>query len=168
MHAAVALAVPVTRLDYGSSFPDVVRGLVHALESLSSNNSSLPSNFKQKDNLEKQLTFTALHLLGFVLPNDDPSLKDFLIKKASFLEDWLNSLCSSFNNAEHQTLPTETINDEDGFSPNVTQKAMLSSAVQSLLNVFTSRNQQTIAQKFEQLSRSIACVGKVDVVSTLH
>lgn len=98
--------------DYGNSFPDVVRGLVHALEALNSNNSSLPSNFKQKDNLEKQvsvidahivtffapkhpylavllkllpysflqLTFTALHLLSFVSPNDDPSLKDFLTK----------------------------------------------------------------------------------------
>jgi len=85
---------------------------VHALESLNSNNSSLPSNFKQKDNLEKQvsvidahivtyfapkhpysaallklllysflqLAFTALHLLSFVSPNDDPSLKDFLTK----------------------------------------------------------------------------------------
>ena len=85
---------------------------MHALESLNSNNSSLPSNFKQKDNLEKQvsvidahivtyfapkhpysaallklllysflqLTFTALHLLSFVSPNDDPSLKDFLTK----------------------------------------------------------------------------------------
>ncbi|XP_062195572.1 uncharacterized protein LOC133898826 [Phragmites australis] len=156
MHAAVALAVPVARLDYGSSFTDVVRGLVHALESLSSNNSSLPSNFKQKDNLEKQLTFTALHLLGFVSPNDDPSLKDFLIKKASFLEDWLKSLCSSFNNDEHQPLPTVTINDEDFFSPNVTQKVMLCSAVKSLLDVYTSRSQQTIAQRFEQLARSIA------------
>ncbi|KAG2576747.1 hypothetical protein PVAP13_6NG069300 [Panicum virgatum] len=56
MHAAVALAVPVSRLDYGSPFPDVVRGLVHALEALSSNNSSLPSNLKQKDNLEKQVS----------------------------------------------------------------------------------------------------------------
>ena len=27
-----------------------------------------------------QLTFTALHLLGFDSPNEDPSLKDFLIK----------------------------------------------------------------------------------------
>uniref|UniRef100_A0A453RY84 DUF4042 domain-containing protein n=1 Tax=Aegilops tauschii subsp. strangulata TaxID=200361 RepID=A0A453RY84_AEGTS len=80
MHAAVALAVPVTRLDYGSSFPDVVRGVTHVLESLSSNSSSSPSNFKHRDNLEKQLTFTALHLLGFVSPKDDQSLKDFLIK----------------------------------------------------------------------------------------
>lgn len=156
MHAAVALAVPVSRLDYGSSFPDVVRGLVHALESLNSNNSSLPSNFKQKDNLEKQLTFTALHLLSFVSPNDDPSLKDFLTKKASFLEDWLKSLCTSFNNSEHQPLPTEAINDEDGFSPNVTQKVMLSSALQSLVGIYSGRNQQVITQRFEQLARSIA------------
>ncbi|GJN39657.1 hypothetical protein PR202_gb28789 [Eleusine coracana subsp. coracana] len=85
MHAAVALAVPVSRQDYGTSFPDVVRGLVHALEFLSSNNESLPSNFKQKENLEKQLTFTALHLLGFISPNDDPSLKDFLIKVRTFV-----------------------------------------------------------------------------------
>ncbi|PAN33637.1 hypothetical protein PAHAL_6G035300 [Panicum hallii] len=156
MHAAVALAVPVSRLDYGSSFPDVVRGLVHALEALSSNNSSLPSNFKQKDNLEKQLTFTALHLLGFVSPNEDPSLKDFLIKKASILEDWLKSLCTSFNNSEHQTLPTEAINDEDGFSPNVTQKVMLSSAVRSLLGIYAGRNQQAITQRFEQLAANVA------------
>jgi HEAT repeat-containing protein 6 len=79
---------------------------VHALESLSSNNASLPSNFKLKENLEKQvtvigtyiwlqqgylavllkfllllqITFTTPYLLGFISPNDDPSLKDFLIK----------------------------------------------------------------------------------------
>lgn len=156
MHAAVALSVPVSRLDYGSSFPDVVRGLVHALESLNSNNSSLPSNFKQRDNLEKQLTFTALHLLSFVSPNDDPSLKDFLTKKSSFLEDWLRSLCASFNSSERQPLPTEATNDEDGFSPNVTQKGMLSSALQSLLGVYAGRTQQVITQRFEQLARSVA------------
>lgn len=156
MHAAVALAVPVTRLDYGSSFPDVVQGLEHVLESFCSNNSSSLANFKHRDNLEKQLTFTALHLLGFVSPRDDQSLKDFLIKKASFLEDWLKSLCSLFNGAEDQPLAFETINDEDGFSPNVSQKVMLSSAVQSLLNVYTSGNQLTLAQRFEQLARSIA------------
>jgi len=155
MHAAVALAVPVTRLEYGSSFPDVVQGIEHVLESFCLSN-SLSSNFKHRDNLEKQLTFTALHLLGFVSPNDDQSLKDFLIKKASFLEDWLKSLCSLFNSAEDQPVASETINDEDGFSPNVSQKVMLSSAVQSLLNVYTSGNQQTIAHRFEQLARSIA------------
>jgi hypothetical protein len=76
-------------------------------------------------------------------------------QKASFLEDWLKSLCASFNNSEQQG-PTEAINDEDGFSPNVTQKSMLSSALQSLLGIYTGRNQQAITQRFEQLARSIA------------
>ncbi|EEE68058.1 hypothetical protein OsJ_26064 [Oryza sativa Japonica Group] len=155
MHAAVALAVPVSRLDYGSSFPDVVRGIEHVLESLSSNSLSSPSNFKHKGNLEKQVTFTALHLFSFVSPKDDQSLRDFLIKKASFLEDWLKSLFSLFNNVEDQPLANEAINDEDGFSPNVAQKAMLSSAVKSLLDIYTSENQHTVAQRFEQLARSL-------------
>lgn len=76
-------------------------------------------------------------------------------QKASFLEDWLKSLCTTFNNSEHQPLPTEVLNDEDGFSPNVTQKSMLSSALQSLLGIYTGRNQQVITQRFEQLARSI-------------
>uniref|UniRef100_J3MQE8 DUF4042 domain-containing protein n=1 Tax=Oryza brachyantha TaxID=4533 RepID=J3MQE8_ORYBR len=158
MHAAVALAVPVSRLDYGCSFPDVVRGIEHVLESLSSNSLSSPSNFKHRDNLEKQVTFTALHLFSFVSPKDDQSLRDFLIKKASFLEDWLKSLCSLFNNVEDQPLANEAINDEDGFSPNVAQKFMLSSAVKSLVDVYTSEDQHTFAQRFEQLARSLESV----------
>uniref|UniRef100_A0A0E0EHY5 DUF4042 domain-containing protein n=1 Tax=Oryza meridionalis TaxID=40149 RepID=A0A0E0EHY5_9ORYZ len=133
MHAAVALAVPVSRLDYGSSFPDVVQGIEH-------------------------VTFTALHLFSFVSPKDDQSLRDFLIKKASFLEDWLKSLFSLFNNVEDQPSANEAINDEDGFSPNVAQKAMLSSAVKSLLDIYTSENQHTVAQRFEQLARSLELV----------
>ncbi|KAL5230842.1 hypothetical protein ABZP36_029618 [Zizania latifolia] len=155
MHAAVALAVPVSRLDYDSSFPDVVQGIEHVLETLSSNNLSSPSNFKHRDNLKKQVTFTALHLFGFVSPKDDQSLKGFLIKKASFLEDWLKSLCSLFNNDEDQPLTSEAINDKDGFSPNVAQKVMVSSAVKSLIDVYTSGNQHTVAQRFEQLARSL-------------
>ena len=53
-------------------------------------------------------------------------------------------------------MPREAINDEDGFRPNVTQKVMLSSALQSLLGIYTGRNQQVITQRFEQLARSIA------------
>uniref|UniRef100_A0A0E0AQW8 DUF4042 domain-containing protein n=1 Tax=Oryza glumipatula TaxID=40148 RepID=A0A0E0AQW8_9ORYZ len=143
-------------VDDPSSFPDVVRGIEHVLESLSSNSLSSPSNFKHRGNLEKQVTFTALHLFSFVSPKDDQSLRDFLIKKASFLEDWLKSLFSLFNNVEDQPLANEAIiNDEDGFSPNVAQKAMLSSAVKSLLDIYTSENQHTVAQRFEQLPRSL-------------
>ena len=108
------LHISLSCVDYGSSFPDVVQGLEHVLESFCSNNSSSHSNFKHRDNLEKQvsfadayidftcsktcftamlkigsflqLTFTALHIFGFVSPKDDQSLKDFLIKvRDSFL-----------------------------------------------------------------------------------
>jgi HEAT repeat-containing protein 6 len=77
-------------------------------------------------------------------------------QKSSFLEDWLRSLCASLNSSERQPLPTEATNDEDGFSPNVTQKGMLSSALQSLLGVYAGRTQQVITQRFEQLARSVA------------
>ncbi|KAG1360788.1 putative HEAT repeat-containing protein 6 [Cocos nucifera] len=80
IHAAVALAVPATRPDYGSSFPDVVQGLENILESLGSDHSSTPSSFRYKDNLEKQLTLTTLRVLGFVSSADDQALKDFLMK----------------------------------------------------------------------------------------
>jgi len=39
---------------------------VHALESLNSNNSSLPSNFKQKDNLEKQVSVIDAHIVTYL------------------------------------------------------------------------------------------------------
>lgn len=45
--------------DYGSSFSDVVQGLEHALESLGSHQSMMPSSFKYKDNLEKQVWLKA-------------------------------------------------------------------------------------------------------------
>lgn len=41
--------------DYGDSFPDVVKGLGLILESLNLDHSSVPSNFKYKDTLQKQV-----------------------------------------------------------------------------------------------------------------
>ncbi|KAJ8632521.1 hypothetical protein MRB53_025857 [Persea americana] len=95
IHAAAALAVPASRVDYGSSFPDVIQGVEHILENIGSDQVSEPSNFKYRATLEKQLTSTTLHILGLVSCSDPQSLKDFLVKKASFLEEWLKSLCSS-------------------------------------------------------------------------
>ncbi|KAL0927604.1 hypothetical protein M5K25_001792 [Dendrobium thyrsiflorum] len=66
--------------DYGSSFSDVVQGLEQVLESLGSHHSVMPSSFKYKDNLEKQLNLTTLHVLGFVSLEDGLVLKDFLLK----------------------------------------------------------------------------------------
>ncbi|PIA35013.1 hypothetical protein AQUCO_03700336v1 [Aquilegia coerulea] len=55
IHAAAALAVPSSRLDYGSSFADVVQGLEHVLETLGSDQVTAPSSFKYRDALEKQV-----------------------------------------------------------------------------------------------------------------
>lgn len=95
IHAAIALAVPSSRLDYGSSFSDVVQGLLHVLEYLGSHQSLIPPNFKQKDNLEKQLSLTTLHVIGFVSLEDGLALKDLFLKKAQFLEGWFKFMCAS-------------------------------------------------------------------------
>lgn len=46
-----------TNADYGSSFSDVVQGLEHVLETLGSDQISVPSSFKYRVALEKQVVF---------------------------------------------------------------------------------------------------------------
>ncbi|KAF7150789.1 hypothetical protein RHSIM_Rhsim02G0255700 [Rhododendron simsii] len=53
IQAAAALAVPVTTLDYGGSFSDVIQGVELALENLSSDQIT-PSSFRYRTALEKQ------------------------------------------------------------------------------------------------------------------
>ncbi|CAD5187668.1 unnamed protein product [Musa acuminata subsp. malaccensis] len=155
IHAAVALAVPTSRLDYGSSFSDVVQSLEHVRESLVSDQSSTPSSFKYKDNLAKQMTLTMLHVLGFVSPNDDQALKDFLVKKAHVLEEWFKLLTSTLAEASDQPSATECMsnqNQEDVLTLFVPDKTMLSRALKSVLGVYECGNHQNIAQRFKKLA----------------
>ncbi|URE15193.1 HEAT repeat containing 6 [Musa troglodytarum] len=155
IHAAVALAVPTSRLDYGSSFSDVVQSLEHVRESLVSDQSSTPSSFKYKDNLAKQMTLTMLHVLGFVSPDDDQALKDFLVKKAHVLEEWFKSLTSTLAEGSDQPSATECMsnqNQEDVLTLFVPDKTMLSWALKSLLGVYECGNHQNIAQRFKKLA----------------
>ncbi|XP_077233476.1 ARM repeat superfamily protein isoform X2 [Tasmannia lanceolata] len=145
IHAASALAVPTSRHEYGSSFSDVVQGLEHILENLSSDQSLTPSSFKYMGTLEKQLTSTTLHVLGLVSCNDPPPLQDFLAKKASFLEEWLKSLWSSLAEQTSDQLAPETTSIE--------KKAMVSKAIRSLLQIYEGSNKlQSIARRFEKLA----------------
>ena len=41
--------------DYGKSFPDIVQGLEHVMENLGSDQISVPSSFKYRIALEKQV-----------------------------------------------------------------------------------------------------------------
>ncbi|XP_038993536.1 HEAT repeat-containing protein 6-like isoform X2 [Hibiscus syriacus] len=144
IQAAAALAVPETALDYGKSFPDIVQGLEHVVENLGSDSISAPSSFKYRIALEKQLTSTLLHVLSLASASDHKPLKDFLVKKASFLEDWFKMLYSSLGETSAQS---ETV----GCDSTGQKKEMIYKAVQSMIEVYKSTNQQSICQKFKKL-----------------
>ncbi|XP_028756041.1 HEAT repeat-containing protein 6-like isoform X1 [Neltuma alba] len=150
IQAAAALAVPVTVLDYGISLSDVVQGVEHVMESLNVDSKSAPTNFKYKIALQKQLTLTMLHVLSLTSSTKHGPLKAFLVKKASFLEDWFVALCSSVE--EKCQLDAEDKSIEDR------KKVMISRAIQSLIEVYKEKEQHAIAQRFEEL-KSKVCAG---------
>ncbi|KAJ6753435.1 MALARIA ANTIGEN-RELATED [Salix purpurea] len=147
IQAAAALAVSASAFDYGNSFSDVVQGLEHILQNLGSDQISAPSNFKYRVALEKQVTATMLHVLSLASSADHQPLKDFLVKKAPFLEEWFKGLCSSLGETSSQSEAGSSIGDQ--------KKLMISKAIQSLIEVYESRNHQPIVQKFKKLSNSI-------------
>ncbi|XP_078174043.1 ARM repeat superfamily protein isoform X2 [Carex rostrata] len=158
IHSAVALAVPTSRIDYGSSFSDVVQGIVQVLESLSSDSLSNPSSYKYKDNLEKQIAFTALHLIALISCEEEQSLKDFLVKKATFLEDWLKPLCSSFKNDINQPSSSNDNSSEErdeGAPLHVANKNILLKALEALYDLYESSRHQIVANRFDKLVTSL-------------
>ncbi|GLT64682.1 hypothetical protein SLA2020_371600 [Shorea laevis] len=148
IQAAAALAVPASALDYGKNFSDVVQGLEHVMENLGSDQISEPSSFKYRIALEKQLTSTLLHVLSLASATNHQPLKDFLVKKASFLEEWFKKLCSSLEEAGAEL-------DFERQSIGNQKKEMISKALRSLIEVYEGRNHHTIAQKFEKLDCSM-------------
>ncbi|CAL5374131.1 unnamed protein product [Camellia sinensis] len=67
-------------MDYGGSFSDVIQGVEHTVENLSSDQIT-PSSFKYRIALEKQLTSTMLHVLALASSADHPPVKEFLVKR---------------------------------------------------------------------------------------
>ncbi|CAL5376044.1 unnamed protein product [Camellia sinensis] len=147
IQAAAALAVPATILDYGGSFSDVIQGVEHTVENLSSDQIT-PSSFKYRIALEKQLTSTMLHVLALASSADHPPVKEFLVKKASFLEEWFKMLCLSLGETSTQ-LEAENNSTENQ------KKGMISRAIRSLIEVYESRDHLATAQKFNKLANSI-------------
>ncbi|XP_010529876.1 PREDICTED: HEAT repeat-containing protein 6 isoform X2 [Tarenaya hassleriana] len=125
IQAAAALAVPAAPLDYGWSFVDVVKGVEHALESLSSDKDSRLENLKYKTALEKQLTSTMLHLLSLLPSCHSQALIDFLVKRAGFLEEWLRKLSVSVDETEN---PSGSRSDSGGRQ----KKELISRAIEAL------------------------------------
>ncbi|XP_048445342.1 uncharacterized protein LOC103950747 isoform X2 [Pyrus x bretschneideri] len=149
IQAASALAVPASVFDYGESFSDVIQGLMHILENQSSDRIASPSNFKYRVALENQLTSTVLHVLILTSSSDHEPIKDFLVKKASFLEDWFKVLCSSLGETSSQA---ELENNKSTGNP---KNEMICNAIGSLIQLYNSRKHHAIAQKFEKLVNSI-------------
>lgn len=148
IQAAAALSVPASVYGYGKSFPDVVQGLEHTIENLESNHILAPS-FKYKVALEKQLTSTMLHVLSLAASTDNQPLKDFLVKKATFLEEWFKALCSSLGERSNWH------GDGEDNSTNNQKREMISKALRSLTEVYTSSNHSAISQRFEDLDKWI-------------
>ncbi|KAK9076613.1 hypothetical protein SSX86_004947 [Deinandra increscens subsp. villosa] len=156
IQAAAALAAPPTILDYGKSYSDVVKGVQHTLENLGSDQMFAPSSFKYRVALEKQLTSTMLHVLGLASGSHDHPVHDFLIKKASFLEDWLKALCSSLLNQFEAELDS-TLNQKKEFeaeheSTLNLKKVVINRAIKSLVKVYEARNNQATARRFDKLA----------------
>ncbi|KAK9145952.1 hypothetical protein Sjap_005855 [Stephania japonica] len=161
IHAAAALSVPVSRLDYGNSFADVVQGLQHVLENIGSDQiMAPPSNFRYREVLQKQLTTATLHVFGLITFVDHEALKDFLVKasKSSFLEHWLKSLCSTIMDESIQPVveAASSVENQNNVSLSLVQKKeMISRAIKALQEFYACNNHQAIAGRIEKL---IDCV----------
>lgn len=153
IHAAAALAVPSSRFDYGSSFSDVVQGLEHVLETLGSDQISVPSSLKYRVALEKQLTSSTLHVLSLVSCSDHEPLKDFLVKKASFLEDWLRALYSSVSKPVAEVLSGET--ERDGSFSSTQKTEMVQRTIKALAAVYVVGNKHDIARRLEKIIHDV-------------
>ncbi|CAN6585706.1 unnamed protein product [Malus baccata var. baccata] len=145
IQAASALAVPASILDYGESFSNVIQGLVHILENPGSDRIASPSNFKYRVALENQLTSTVLLVLILTSSSDHEPVKDFLVKKASFLEDWFKALC---------LLLCETISSQGDLEDNKSIRNP-KKEIGTLIQLYNSRKHHAIEQKFEKLANSI-------------
>ncbi|PIN24648.1 hypothetical protein CDL12_02611 [Handroanthus impetiginosus] len=149
IQAAAALAVPETVDDYGKSYYDVVKSVEHVAENFKFDQISEPSNFKYWIALEKQLTSTMLHLLGLAARCDHRAMQDFLIKKSSFLENWIKDLCTCLGDTSNSLGEVK-----DVVSANQ-KKDVILGVIQSLIKVYESSNHHVIAHRFNRLANSL-------------
>ncbi|POM73492.1 hypothetical protein PHPALM_9658 [Phytophthora palmivora] len=86
--AATALRVSQTRSAFGSFFQSALRATMDALETASDLKDV--TEFRYKEQLETQLSFTLVHLIHIATEEDDPLiLQAFKAKPRGFLYDWL-------------------------------------------------------------------------------
>ncbi|CAH2051103.1 unnamed protein product, partial [Thlaspi arvense] len=150
IQAAAALAVPATPLAYGRSFLYVVKGVEHTLQSLNSDRETTPTNFKYKRSLENQLTSTMLHLLSLVSSCHCDALTDFLLKKASFLDEWLRGLCVTLKEEDNASRSSDT-----STSGEKQKKELISKAIRSLARILGAGYIPEMALKLQELDSNV-------------
>ncbi|KFK24135.1 hypothetical protein AALP_AAs40687U000100, partial [Arabis alpina] len=132
---------------YGRSFPDVVKGVEHTLQSLNSERETTPANFKYKRSLENQLTSTMLHLLSLVSSCHCEPLTDFLLRKAFFLEEWLRRLCVTLKEEDNASGPSTTGEKH--------KKELISRAIRSLATSLGDGHSPELAVKLQELYSNV-------------
>ncbi|KAF4321981.1 hypothetical protein BBO99_00003265 [Phytophthora kernoviae] len=152
--AATALRVSHTRSAFGSFFQLAVRATVDALETASDLKDV--TEFRYKEQLETQLSFTLVHLIHISTEEDDPLILEALkAKPRGFLYDWLlHNLHRMVATIERESDTTATgstsggdLNEEgraggtgDAHDVNPIKKEELLSAVRSLLRILDRLN----------------------------
>ncbi|KAG7398970.1 HEAT repeat-containing protein 6 [Phytophthora boehmeriae] len=152
--AATALRVSHTRSAFGSFFQSAVRATVDALETASDLKDV--TEFRYKEQLETQLSFTLVHLIHISTEEDGPLILEALkAKPRGFLYDWLlHNLHRMVATIEREGDTTTTgstaggeLNEEgraggtsDAHDVNPIKKEELLSAVRSLLRILDRLN----------------------------
>ncbi|KAL1559211.1 HEAT repeat-containing protein 6-like isoform X2 [Salvia divinorum] len=145
IQAAAALAAPETINEYGKSYYDVDKSAWSMLlRTLNQDQIAEPSNFKYRIALEKQLTSTMLHLLDLASKCDQRAIQDLLVKKASFLEVWIEDLYSSVGDTSNSLDEAKHVSVDQ-------KRDVIFRTIQSLIKVYESSNHHLIAQRFEKI-----------------
>lgn len=152
--AATALRVSQTRSAFGSFFQSALRATVDALETASDLKDV--TEFRYKEQLETQLSFTLIHLIHIATNEDDLLILEALkAKPRGFLYDWLlhnlhrmvaaiereGDACTGVGSAGSELTEESRVGGSgDAHDVNPIRKEEVLSAVRSLLRILESLN----------------------------
>ncbi|ETP48166.1 hypothetical protein F442_06053 [Phytophthora nicotianae P10297] len=152
--AATALRVSQTRSAFGSFFQSALRATVDALETASDLKDV--TEFRYKEQLETQLSFTLVHLIHIATEEDDLMILEALkAKPRGFLYDWLlhnlHRMVAAIERESEAVTGASTIGGDctdesraggtgDAHDVNPIKKDELLSAVRSLLRILERLN----------------------------
>ncbi|KAG6418405.1 hypothetical protein SASPL_120609 [Salvia splendens] len=115
------------------------------LQNLLTSNTGLPCKSRSAWKiLINFLTSTMLHLLALASRCDQRAVQDLHVKKASFLEVWIENLCSSVGDTSNSL-------DEAKHASVDQKRDVIYRTIESLIKVYESSNHHLLAQRFEKI-----------------